>query len=282
MEAVRHTYQDGQRGERQVAIAIGASLLLHLLLLFIPWALEFWDLSRPAPEKLTWVEMPSPTDSAREKRIVQTETAEKAKTAPERAFLGAQNQSVDRETISKERQIQTGATPPPAARVAKQRYQDSPLAKFGMPLVQPKSAAPETTEAAAPSQRAFDYVPGVKEGERSMLNTKEFVFYGYFQRIRRRLDQAWVPLLREKLMRLYRSGRQLASDMDHTTRVLVVLSTQGEITKVLVLGESGSEELDDAAVKAFNKAGPFPNPPRGLVDPDGEVKIPWDFILSTK
>lgn len=281
MEAVRREFDINDRGQRQIAIAIGVSLLIHLLALLIPWGIGIWEMRKPLPEKLTWIQVDP--QSERERRIVQTEQKEKSATAPERAMLGAQNQKADRETVSRNRQIQAASSRPVAPARSKSQEESSSLAKFGLPVLQPKAPKPpEQQEAVAPSQRAFDYLPGVKEGDRTVLNTKEFVFYGYFQRIRRRLDQAWIPLLREKLMRLYRSGRQLASDMDHTTRVLVILSTGGEITKVLVLNESGSEELDDAAVKAFNKAGPFPNPPRGLVDEDGEVKIPWDFVLSTK
>jgi len=39
--------------------------------------------------------------------------------------------------------------------------------------------------------------------------------------------------------------------------------------------------LADAAVKAFNQAGPFPNPPQGIIDSSGEIKVPWEFILRT-
>ena len=36
-----------------------------------------------------------------------------------------------------------------------------------------------------------------------------------------------------------------------------------------------------AAVDAFNDAGPFPDPPAGLVDQNGQIQIPWDFILQS-
>ena len=80
-----------------------------------------------------------------------------------------------------------------------------------------------------------DYVKGMKESDRTALNTKEYVFYGYFQRIRERLDRAWVPILRDRLVKMYRMGRSLASDMDHITQVIVVLNPQGEIMRVQVV-----------------------------------------------
>jgi outer membrane biosynthesis protein TonB len=43
---------------------------------------------------------------------------------------------------------------------------------------------------------------------------------------------------------------------------------------------SGIKELDDAAIESFNDAGPFPNPPKGLVV-DGKVTIEWGFVVKS-
>jgi protein TonB len=39
-------------------------------------------------------------------------------------------------------------------------------------------------------------------------------------------------------------------------------------------------DLDSAAVEAFRQAAPFPNPPKGMVEADGTIKIRWDFVLE--
>jgi protein TonB len=157
------------------------------------------------------------------------------------------------------------------------------LSGLAVPIIPPKEAkqAEPQPNWADVGSLPQDYVKGLKESEKTALNTKEYVFYGYFQRIRERLDRAWVPILREKLVKLWRTGRQLASDMDHTTQVLVILNKTGEIVRVQVVSESGTGDLDDAAVRAFNQAGPFPNPPKGIIDPNGEIQIPWQFVLKT-
>ena len=82
-------------------------------------------------------------------------------------------------------------------------------------------------------------------------------------------------------MSYVRSGRKLASEKNYITRLVVVLDRHGKIKAVKVLEESGARDLDDAAVDAFNRAGPFPNPPKGLVEKDGLIKIRWDFILQS-
>ncbi len=72
----------------------------------------------------------------------------------------------------------------------------------------------------------------------------------------------------------------IASSQDRITRVVIVLNEQGTLVGVQVIGASGVQDLDEAAIEAFRAAAPFPNPPKGIVDQDGKIKIRWDFILE--
>ena len=38
-------------------------------------------------------------------------------------------------------------------------------------------------------------------------------------------------------------------------------------------------QLDDAAVESFNKAGPFPNPPLEMLK-KGQAEIEWGFVVK--
>ncbi len=126
------------------------------------------------------------------------------------------------------------------------------------------------------------YILGMKDGETSALNTKEFVFYSYFERVRKQLNQAWQPMIRANVIRIFQSGRRLASNEDYVTKAKVTLNSKGEILKIQLLEETGTHDLDQAALDALNKAGPYPNPPQGLIDShSGTVEIRWDFILKT-
>jgi protein TonB len=239
-------------------------------------------------------------------RIVQTTKSQKTDKAAPDAFLGEQTQTVDRQTVSKDHLVQMGESKTTTAKqdtrgktkaeksrekLAKQAS-PMPLQSFGLPILPTPKQLDDMAKARAKGedrsdmiargdQAPKDYIQGLKEGETTALNTKEFAFYGYYQRIRERLDRAWVPILRGQINALYRRGRTLASQMDYSTKVMVFMNQGGEIIKVQVMTESGAQDLDDAAVKAFNTAGPFPNPPHGIVDPNGEIKIPWEFILKT-
>lgn len=120
-----------------------------------------------------------------------------------------------------------------------------------------------------------------KEFNSEFLNTAEFKYHSYFQRIRKQLEKSWVPILKRELFLYYESGRKLANKKDYITQLLVVLNKEGEIVRVQLVSESGTSNLDDAAIKAFKKAGPFPNPPKGMINTNNEITIPWDFMLKT-
>lgn len=113
------------------------------------------------------------------------------------------------------------------------------------------------------------------------LNTKEYKYYGYYHRIKNQLNQWWQPKVREKVTKMVNQGRTMASEENKTTRLIIVLNDVGNLIKVQVLAESGVRDLDDAAIEAFRSAAPFPNPPKGIIESDGTVKIRWDFVVET-
>ncbi len=125
-----------------------------------------------------------------------------------------------------------------------------------------------------------DFIEDVSIGDFNRLNTQEFRFYGFYFRIRKRLEQFWGKSIQEKAHYLFQSGRQLASGKNHVTSLLVYLDAQGKIKKILVKSTSGVRELDNAAVQSFNKAGPFPHPPRAMVR-NGLAKIEWGFVVKS-
>ena len=67
---------------------------------------------------------------------------------------------------------------------------------------------------------------------------------------------------------------------DKTTKTIIVLDSEGTLVRVQVIGASGLEDLDESAIEAFRAAAPFPNPPKGIIDPDGKIRIRWDFVIS--
>ena len=73
----------------------------------------------------------------------------------------------------------------------------------------------------------------------------------------------------------------LITRTQYTTKVNVILTANGALEHVEVTRASGSDELDQAVVRAFRLAGPFPNPPDGLISKDGRVYLPdMDFTVQ--
>jgi len=108
----------------------------------------------------------------------------------------------------------------------------------------------------------------VKRSDVHALNTKEFLYAGYLNRIRRLVNMYW----RQNLDNLPNSV--ILAKPRYTTAVEAVLDGNGTLESLVVTGESGSPELDDAVVRAFRIAGPYPNPPEGLVEKDGRAYLP--------
>ncbi len=127
-----------------------------------------------------------------------------------------------------------------------------------------------------------DYIKDVDRGLETLLNTREFKYYSYYNRIRKQLSQHWEGRVREKLTKMFREGRApAATNRDRITKLMIVLNDKGTLVRVQVLHDSGVQDLDEAAIEAFRAAAPFPNPPKGIVEGDGTVKIRWDFVLET-
>lgn len=113
------------------------------------------------------------------------------------------------------------------------------------------------------------------------LNTKEYKYFSYYSRIKKQLNQWWVPKIQQKFTKMLSQGRTLASEENKITKLVIILNQEGNLVAVQVLAESGVRDLDDAAVEAFRAAAPFPNPPKGMIENDGTVKIRWDCVVES-
>lgn len=129
--------------------------------------------------------------------------------------------------------------------------------------------------------RTNDYLSDIPLGDFTKLNTQEYEFYGFYHRIRQKLEQFWGLNIQEKANKLYKEGRSIASDTNLITGVTIKLNSKGQIVDIILKSTSGVKELDDAAIDSFNQAGPFPNPPKGMIQADGKATIDWGFVVNT-
>lgn len=298
---------DAQKNRTKILIVIGASLALHALTMV---ALYFARSSVDAPPpQAVFIELDSlppiatalPKEKETAKQVVESEQTADTSTPKDAKYLGERNQTADVETKARKVDIfrQGGAASQAGnggkalslkdLAPAKEITPPTKLEMEGYKREQQRQQTADAQNAGKPGNQRVDnlgsanndYLKDVKEGDRTMLSTKEFVYFGYYRRIRQQLEVAWNSKLRATLETYGVGGRQLASDKHYVTGVVVILDRYGTITGVQVLERSGATDLDQAAIDAFNSAGPFPDPPSGLVDEKGEIRIPWNFILQS-
>ncbi len=295
---------DAEKLRKQILLFIGLSLVVHFGVLtglyftqlkneYTPPEAVFVDLNAVPPQPM------SAEDREKAGQVVESEQVADSTPPKEAKYLGERDQTVQEETKAKEVDsfrkggapsraggggkdlslknlaARQAFTPPSQAEI--DGYKER-LAKREEAASAPNGPMGENNKEGAASN---DYLKDVKDGERTALSTKEFVYFSYFQRIRRQLEVAWNSRLRSTMETHMVGGRQLATDRDYITGVVVVLDRFGRVTGVQVMQRSGATALDDAAVDAFNQAGPFPNPPEGLIDQKGEIHIPWNFVLQS-
>jgi len=269
-----------------------ASLFIHLS----AWlTLNFTELTQKNTKK-NQIEIVILDQSPKNKmRIVeQSETPLNDEIPEETNLLSAHNQRVVKET----RASRTGAflnsagkgnNSKPADEVVQKTAKTQKTTQGTLPTLSDLRPTfnPNVSREINPTQGADgqasqtdDYLKDKDPSLETLLNTREFVYFTYYQRIRNQIRQYWEPSIRVKVKKIFAQGRTIASEKDHITRVIIILDKRGNLQRVQVVGESGVKDLDDAAVEAFRAAEPFPNPPKGIVEKDGTIKINWDFILE--
>lgn len=296
---------DAERRRKTVLIFLGLSLGLHVAALFsLKYIGASADLPPPAAVFVDLDTLPPPATAIPEqekpspKQIAESEISPDISKPKDAKYLGERDQNVAEETRAKQVDAFRKGGNPSRSGNRGQSLSLKDLAPKSSVLQPPTKAEMDgyrerqqerVADAGRAGEQALDnagsatndYLKDVKEGNRTMLSTKEFVYFGYYRRIRQKLESAWNSRLRNTLDGYVYGGRQLANNRDYVTGLIVVLDRNGNITRVQVLQQSGARDLDQAAIDAFNMAGPFPDPPSGLVDEKGEIQIPWNFILQS-
>lgn len=122
-----------------------------------------------------------------------------------------------------------------------------------------------------------DLLEGLEEGEGTFLNSREFKYASFFNRLKRGVSQQWRPL--DEYNRRDPSG-QIYGNKTRRTVVAVTLRPDGSLFHVEVSRSSGVDFLDHEALEAFQHAEPFSNPPKALVDTSGFIVFSFSFQVE--
>lgn len=127
------------------------------------------------------------------------------------------------------------------------------------------------------SGQIHDAIEDIEEGDITALNTAEFKYASFFNRIKRNVAAVWRPL-----PRLYSEDplRKKYMFKDRRTLLRITLNNEGFIKKIEISKSSDVWVLDDEAIRAFERCVQFPNPPAGLIK-DGHITFYFAFDVLT-
>lgn len=124
-----------------------------------------------------------------------------------------------------------------------------------------------------------NYVPSVKPGNQTALNTAKAPFASYLNLVHNRLHPVFADRFLGSLDELPAShplnGPELVTHLE-----IVLDREEGRIQRMGVAKTSGVTAFDVAALESVHKAQPFGAPPKEIVSPDGNVYFHWEFYRN--
>jgi len=124
---------------------------------------------------------------------------------------------------------------------------------------------------------SMDYLKDVDDGDSTALNAKKWKHAPFFNRVKRQVAQEWHP---DAVYVRHDPHGNVYGIKDRVTVLQVHLQPDGKLAAWNLLSSCGVEFLDDEAVDAFRRASPFPNPPKDLVEADGQIHFRFAFVFE--
>ncbi len=226
-----------------------------------------------------------------ERKIVQSDElpeSQQAEADPFPAeFLGQKTQRVKKETLSRGEDPMGGMVGSETARPTNSREMVEKLFASGEALklstgpgAMQYPAAKENIEPAKPASRPNkrlsmdDLGKNVEMGAATLLNTDEYRFYGFVNRIK----EGVYPLWRRNLT--YYSSQTRVQAGQFVIRGTVVMKPDGSYLKIEDWVPCGVSAFDRSVEEAFRDLPRVPNPPSEMVDPDGLVRLRFSFRVD--
>lgn len=256
------------------------SIIVHVILVVI-----LWNAKSPSPPvrdltEVTFVER-TPTDKKSKAFVTETHPKDLAQSLKDDAdFLSQFTKRVKRQM----RAIHFGPTvnsmPKASAKADQQKVAGMQQQEPGDTLGTPGNAGSQAmvTVAIGPSTIA-EHIPGIEQGAFTALNTNQFTYYAFFNRMHEQVRNRWIGLVRNYVHSRAPQELEVLAKHDRTTVVEIILGPGGQFIKGILHTSSGDSGLDGLHGQAFRVAAPFPNPPQGMFEPDGFIHLKYTFFV---
>ncbi len=249
---------------RWLWLAFAVSLVIHFaLLLFL--SKDFVWLSDSVSDE-QWVEVElTPASQLPVLDVPQPETKE----VPEKAkFASDKNIKVQEESSGREQSQESLTTRRPMA-PSKPKTESFTLSQSDILKEGFERQTLSDEQRGAPSEA---FLRKLRRGDELKVNAQLFDYGQYINRMRDKLSQRW-------------NARSVITPEMWSQRVVqvsvaVILDKAGEIVELRNLATSRFKAYDEEALRTLRESGPFPNPPKSLVQEDGLVYMTWNFTLN--
>jgi len=107
-----------------------------------------------------------------------------------------------------------------------------------------------------------DYIEDVGEGDKTLLNSKRWIYASFFNRVKQEVAARWDPAT------VYKAHDPAGHHYGRRNRITVLrltVNAQGRLVGMQVTKASGMPFLDNEARRAFREAAPFRNTPKALI-----------------
>lgn len=121
-----------------------------------------------------------------------------------------------------------------------------------------------------------NYVPHVKAGNQTALNTRASAFANYLNSMHQRIHVIFADSFLPSLDQFPKTHPLNNFEM-HTDLEIILNQTDGGVVTMGIVRTSGTTAFDVNALEAVSKAAPFGKPPAEIVSPDGNVYLHWEF-----
>ncbi|MCB1215591.1 MAG: energy transducer TonB [Deltaproteobacteria bacterium] len=118
-----------------------------------------------------------------------------------------------------------------------------------------------------------DYLPGIKIGNKTYLNTQAMPNVQYFTRLKRIFRLRFNPT--EALRQHFQYNRVVVAQVNTTLGVEV--HADGSLKKAFVIKSSGINAYDKESLLTVRQSAPFSRPPQNLLAEDGVLRMTWHF-----
>ena len=120
-----------------------------------------------------------------------------------------------------------------------------------------------------------NFIPEVKPGNQTALNTRAAPFAAFIARMHRSIHALWGFEQLEDWDEL--SSSSPLNNPNLLTTLELVLNPDGTVDKVTIVRASGYLPYDTAAIDTAFTAGPYPDPPREIRSANGKIYVHWKF-----